>query len=77
MMAMRVPIFSASSRSWLTKTMVFFSFCCSSMQLVLQMLADQRVERGERLVHQQDVGLGRKGARQADALLHAAGELVA
>src|SRR5688572_5797879 len=31
MMAMRVPIFSASSRSWLTNTMVFFSFCCSSI----------------------------------------------
>ena len=25
MMAMRLPIFSASSRSWLTKTIVFFS----------------------------------------------------
>ena len=45
-------------------------------QLVLQMLADQRVERRERLVHQQDAGVGGEGARQADALLHAAAELV-
>ena len=30
MMAMRVPIFSASSRSWLTKMMVRFSCRCSS-----------------------------------------------
>ena len=43
-------------------------------QLVLQLVADQRVERRERLVHQQDVRIGREGAREPDALLHAARE---
>ncbi|GAB4000120.1 hypothetical protein GCM10029992_31040 [Glycomyces albus] len=44
-------------------------------ELVLHVLADERVERAERLVHQQDLGVGRQGAGQADALLHAAREL--
>src|ERR1700722_10156982 len=46
-------------------------------QFVLQFAADQRIERRERLVHQQDVGVGGERARQADALLHAARQLVA
>ena len=46
-------------------------------QLVLELTADQGVERRERLVHQQNVRVGRKGARQADSLLHAARELAA
>ena len=37
MMVMRLPIFSASSRSWLTKTMVFFSLRLQLQQLVLQL----------------------------------------
>ena len=37
--------------------------------------AHDRVEAGGRLVEEQDVGLGGDGAGQADALLHAAGEL--
>ena len=45
-------------------------------QLVLQVGPDQRIERRERLVHQQDVGVGGEGAGEADTLLHAAGELV-
>ena len=36
----------------------------------------QRVERGERLVHQQDIRLHRHAARDRDALLHAAGQRV-
>ena len=44
-------------------------------QLVLQLLARERVERAERLVHQQDVGLVREHARDRDALLHAARKL--
>ena len=39
-------------------------------QLVLQAGADQRVKGGKRLVHQQNGGLGGKGAGKADALLH-------
>ena len=45
-------------------------------ELALQLAPDERVERAERLVHEQDVGLGGDGARQAHALLHAARELV-
>ena len=75
MMVMVLPSFTASSRSWLTKTMVQCIFSCSVEQLVLQAGADQRVERRERLVHQQDLGVGGEGAGEADALLHAAGEL--
>ncbi len=47
-----------------------------AQQLLLQHLAGLRVERGERLVHQHDVRIDRERAHQADALLHAAGELV-
>ena len=43
-------------------------------QFILQLAADQRIERRERLVHQQNVRVGGKGARQPDALLHAAGQ---
>ena len=42
--------------------------------LVLQGAAGERVERRERLVHQHDLRLDRQGARDADALLHAAGQ---
>ena len=45
-------------------------------QLVLQALADQRIEGRVGLVHEQDLGIGGEGAGEAHALLHAAGELV-
>ena len=41
-------------------------------KFILQPGADQRVQRRERLIHQQDRGLGDKGAGKANALLHAA-----
>ena len=41
-------------------------------QFLLHGAPGQRVERGERLVHQQDVRLERHGARDGDAHLHAA-----
>ena len=44
-------------------------------QLVLELLAGERVERAERFVHQQDVGVVGEHARDGDALLHAAGKL--
>ena len=44
-------------------------------KLVLQLAANQRIERREGLIHQQDVGVGGEGARQTDALLHAPREL--
>src|SRR3984957_5532800 len=43
-------------------------------QFALQLAADQRVQRGKRLIHQQNVRVRRKRARQADALLHTAGQ---
>ena len=49
------------------------SVATSSRRMRLRRLV---VERGERLVHQQDVGLGRERARELDALAHAARELV-
>ena len=45
-------------------------------ELVLQGVAGDRVERGERLVHQQEVGVGGERAGDPDALLLAAGQLV-
>ena len=45
-------------------------------QQVLHVPTDQRVEGGEGLVHQQDVGVGREAAGDPDPLLHAAGHLV-
>src|SRR4051812_9117762 len=45
-------------------------------QLLLHELARLRVERGKRLVHQQDLGVGGERAGQVAALLHAARKLV-
>ena len=44
-------------------------------QLGLHELAGLRVERGERLVHQQHDGIGGERTGQVDALLHSAGQL--
>ncbi len=44
--------------------------------LVLHVAADQRVEGGERLVEEEDVGVAGQRPCEADALLHPAGELV-
>src|SRR6185437_9936513 len=74
--AIRLPIFSASSRSWLTKMIVFFkSFCKRSSSSCS--LSRIKGSSAERLVHEQDVGVGGEGAREAHALLHAAGEFMA
>ena len=45
-------------------------------QFLLQVLANQRVQGGKGLVHQQNVSVGGKRTRQAHALLHAAGEFM-
>ena len=45
-------------------------------QLVFHQLARLDVERGERLVHQQDLRVEDQHLRERDALAHAAGELV-
>ena len=44
--------------------------------LVLHVAPDQRIERAERLVVEHHLGVGRERARHADALLHAARELI-
>ena len=41
-------------------------------ELLLQRLARERVERAERLVEEENLRLGRKRARDGDALAHAA-----
>src|SRR5262249_32167217 len=53
-------------------------FCLrpDAQQLELHKAPRLRVERGERLVHQENLGLDGERAREVDALLHAAGELV-
>ena len=46
------------------------------LQLEVHALARQRIERAERLVHQQDLRIARQRPADAGALLHAAGQLV-
>ncbi len=46
-----------------------------AQQEVLELRARERVDRGERLVQQQQLGPRDEGARDRDALLHPAGEL--
>jgi len=48
--------------------------CLQGEQFVLQLAADQRIQRGKRLVHQQNICIRGERSRQADALLHAAGQ---
>ena len=50
-------------------------FAPDAHDLVLQVGAGQGVERRERLVEQQHIGVGGQGARHRHALAHAAGEL--
>ena len=66
----------ASSTLWVTKTTVGPDGAAGEPQeLALHQLARLGVERGEGLVHQQELGLRGEGAGEGDALLHAAGEL--
>ena len=60
----------------MTNSTVFFAVLPDAQQLDLHQVAGLRVERRERLVHQQHVGIGGERAGEADALLHAAGQLV-
>jgi len=45
-------------------------------QFEAHFIAAQRIERGERLVHQEDIGIEQKRARYRDALLHATRQFV-
>ena len=46
------------------------------LELVVQQVARDGVERAERLVHEEDIRVLREGAGERDPLAHAAGELV-
>ena len=52
-----------------------FQLGLQAKKLILQAGADQRVKGRKRLIHQEDRRIGGEGAGQADALLHAAGQL--
>ena len=66
---------SASSWSWVTKTVVWPVRVVDLAQPAAQLAAHLRVERAERLVEQQHLRLDRQRAGQRDALALAAGEL--
>ena len=55
-------------------TIVFPREALQFDQLILHLATDQRVECGERLIHEEDVRLRGERAGEADALLHSAGE---
>ena len=69
------PSLRASSRSCRDEHDGLVQLRLESQQQVLHAGADERVERAESLVHEEDFGIGGQGARQAHPLLHAAGEL--
>ncbi len=55
--------------SWVTKTTVFATVTVQREEVALQAIAGDGVDGRERLVHQHERWIGRKGARQPDALL--------
>ena len=73
--AIRSLIVSASSWSCVTKTNVMPSSRCRCLSCDLHLLAQLLVERAERLVEQQHLGLEGQGAGERDALALAAREL--
>ena len=72
----RSPRHTASRTLWVTNTIVLRRVRPDVLDVAVKLLARQRVERRERLVHQQHARIGRERARQRDALLHAARQLV-
>ena len=72
---MRSDSSTASSTSCVIISTVLPSFGVDRHHRVLQVRARERVERAERLVEQQHLRLHRERAGEADALLHAAGDL--
>ena len=67
--------YAASPTSWVTSTTVLPSDAEDVAQVVVQLGADERVERAERLVEQQHLGVEHQRAHQADALALAARQL--
>ena len=72
---MRVDRKTASGIEWVTKQIVLSVRAHNSQQLHVEVVAHDLVERAERLVHQQQIGV--EGERPGDrgALLHAARQL--
>ena len=66
---------TASGIEWVTNTTVFCGLIPQPQQLLVEMIADDLVERAERLVHQQQLRIEGERARDRHALLHAAGQL--
>src|SRR5260221_8475064 len=54
----------------------FLRLLPDAQQLEVHLLARERVERAERLVHEDELGIVDERTRDRGALLHAAGELV-
>ena len=70
-----VDRYTASGIEWVTKAMVFLVARPELQQLGIEMVAHDLVERAERLVHQQQVGIEGQRAGDRGALLHAARQL--
>ena len=64
-----------SSMSWVTNSTVTRSLCHNTRNDIFEIGASLRIDRGEWLVHQQNMRFIGDGAGNRDALLHAAGEL--
>ena len=62
--------------SWVTNTIVLRTLALEPQELVLQPVADDRVDGAERLVHQQHRRVGGQRPGHADPLPLTAGELV-
>ena len=71
---MRSESCTASVMLWVISSVVCFEVLLDLQHLVAEQQPGLLVERGERLVHQQDLGLGGERAGDGDALAHAAGE---
>ena len=48
----------------------------NALEIAIKLLAGEGIKGGERLIHQEDAGIRREGARQSHALLHSPGKLV-
>ena len=70
---------TASSMLWVTRKMLLRRNLLLQPQLhqfAAQVLGREHVERGKRFIHEENFRLDRQGARESDALFHAAGELL-
>ena len=72
---MRSAILRALAMSWVIESAVAPSSLDAVDDQIVDDVGHDRVEAGRRLVEEDDLGLGGDGAGEADALLHAAGQL--